>query len=195
MQLDKKSRLYRFAYYNTPEKREPSKASLCRFFWRIVGMALLTVIYVIIVLVFGILFYLTSILVLIFGGLRPIWLFSKDDREKEQPSPWKTISWWPRWRGHYVVPIVVLSPFIGVAALASLLYWVLPALVRGVAVVYDSSLYSMIFFGILVAILVVVGLLFFFNSDAWQLTKAFIKAKKEKICPIINFVDDTTNWN
>ena len=38
-------------------------------------------------------------------------------------------------------------------------------------------------------VLLLYGVKYFFTWDGWQIVRAYVKAKKEGICPLVTFVD------
>ncbi len=187
MKLRKNSWHYKWVYRF--EQERPDRLSLCRYFWRLVGMsifngivlAILAVIYIVCTLVF-----LANLLV-----YPRVFIFWDDSSDLK----FKPIKWWPCVRGHTISPLLILA--------AISLYWVGPwfsvYFIAGINQIRDLSGGENPFFYVIIAVVsiwTVVGFWAFgifgkiFATDGWKIFSGYMKAKWKRVCPIIDFVDD-----
>ena len=196
MKLNKQGSLYKTAYGWS--KTQPNHASLCRFFWRVVfSIFPIWPAYACWKLIDWVLIRgLGSIPAFVVFGCR---LTSWDDPEKESIFPFKTISWWPRTNdGQPInlasIMLVLFNVFGGCLILYMVFYklfyeWLL------LGICFSSPLNSVITLTSVALCIIGCSSIFITDSEWWKMGKAFLKAKKEKVCPYIDFVDAQTSAN
>lgn len=197
MELNKNI-LYSVAYGYTKIQKRPNQTNLCRFFWRVLLSAILfwPLFFILDIIIRG----FGSIIAFLFFGLRPTsWKETCFiDKEKFTIYPFKEISWW--WRtsdGFYVMPAPIYLLVFFILAVVVLLYegFVLAyhkAFHPGLVFIFSSPLNIIIFF-LVIAIALFLIIMETLRIEWWKLVKAYIKAKKEKVCPIIYFKDSKIN--
>lgn len=178
MEIKKSGFVYQVAYGLTDEHELPYEVSLCRLFWKFMGMFFVG--WPIIGIIVGI-----SFVVGFFFARRAA--FFAGDPKSYLTIPYKV---WPRTAsGKRIWPIWFV---LGGGAL-----WLLSATTKSVASTVSAvkTLFILKIIGTVAVVLIIVWLAvgffhsFFFQSEAWQLAKAYCKAKKEKVCPIIKVVE------
>ncbi|MCH7758964.1 hypothetical protein IID20_01245 [Patescibacteria group bacterium] len=171
MEIKKDSFLWKVAYFNTPSHRQPQSTNLCRFFWRFVWMFFIGVPFACLAL--GIFVGFVFIISFLFA-LYPTLL--KENSGKEF-APYKK---WPRIKGYLLRPIYLLLPLV--------LYYL-----RSVFLALFTLITTNIGLSIMGICMIVIGLIFGFKllskTEAYQLTKSYLGAKKQGVCPIITFVN------
>lgn len=208
MVLKRDSLVFKIAYGVTDKKKVPDQTNICRLFWRcfslsvswfIVGIVLLALSLVAIPLALavgtGVLLLFLLILAggLIFFGYRPDSSFREllvdllDDGIE-----FIAIERWPKVRGRHLMPIWLY--------LAGALGYFSPTVARSGASLFTRAASAVwhtgegavviVLIGVTIALSLLVGLLVwgwrqFWGSDFGKLTSAYLKAKKEKLCPIV----------
>ena len=187
MTFKKDGRLHRVAYDWHPDwrKTRPERTSICKLFWLTVFAVFLAWPWIVISRIFG-------WIVRIVGAVPAFLLFGyvpegQDWRFLEQDSlPFRRIDSWPVWKGMRIEPGKILL-LIGASVL---LAWALKILL------FDALI--MRFFvgtplGNILGVLIIIASLFFWiravvkNTESWQLTKEFVRAKKNHFCPLVEF--------
>jgi hypothetical protein len=112
--------------------------------------------------------------------------------EDSHPFPFVPVSWWPKWRrdGTNIMPIVLIGVvaigvmlvfFCYVVLWLGLVKWFFVGMVFGTAIGQWSFWILLVLsalFGVYSAVR---------NTEGWQMTKAFLKAKKDRLCPFVEF--------
>jgi len=160
MTIKKGGLLYKIAYGLNGDSNLPNQTNLCPFFWKLMFMIFLgwPLYYcVILPLLYGIL-AMYSVIGFLFGYRL----------ESEYSMTLIRCQKWPEVKGYRILPI----DFIIGAGLAwgLTLYWL-----------------CIVLLVLLVLAAVITGLLKFLKTEAWQVLKAYLAAKKAKVCPIIKF--------
>lgn len=183
MEINKNGLLYKIAYGWSPSF-SPSQTNLCRFFWRVV-FSLLVVwplygIAILLVFLFINMFFLIGF----FFGCHPT--------TKEPFAPYRK---WPTIKGYRILPVYLVL-FAAIAywhqALWNALVWTWTKPVTGVwdAATLNINIGFAVVGSVVLIGLVSYGIYKFQDTDAAKLLKAYLKAKKEKMCPIVRFVDE-----
>ncbi|MBI1999330.1 MAG: hypothetical protein HYS74_01600 [Parcubacteria group bacterium] len=128
-------------------------------------------------------FGITFVIVFFFARRPPV--FANDDKGKTLVFYKK----WPTLAGHRVYPAAIF-----LLALAAWALWLLGY--AFVAWVSDPSVGVWFAITVLLALVVLLPVVLFcilfarfLKSEAWQLFKEFIKARKQKICPFVDIVE------
>ncbi len=191
MELRKSGKLYRLAYLCTDEKEMPDKTNLCKFFWRVViGIPLQLLFTIVIFIVAGVVVSILWLGALTLFAYRPT--FDKKKMIKCDDGthlPVTLITWWPKFRGRRIWPITILSFLAGLCLVVYLCVVGLPLLLT-----WTTGPPPVVSLGSIAVLLVLVMVFRLVprirDSETWQVFKAYVKAKKRKVCPIIVFVDD-----
>lgn len=177
MKLKKNSRIANIAYGLGPKC--PEHTNLCKLFWWTLFMLFmgwpvsLLLIAVALSVAYSIGFFMAS---------KPT-IGMKSESEKA----FVPIEKWPKIMGHRVWPINV----IGLCAVVYVAWQYVPTAAMAVTgwLSINVSMAMMIFAGALLSIALGYAIRKFFESELWESAKAYISAKKQKICPIVEFVD------
>lgn len=163
MEIKKNSFLWKIAYGFWNGDKETKTTNLCVFFWRVVAA-----------------FFIAIPIISIIGFLFAHGLSIKED-DGGVLTPYKK---WFTIKRHRVYPITVLLILVVVLNIVRLgMYYGLKYLIYGIgALVGIVALACAI-------LLIMNGFRKFRESEILQLVKSYIRAKKEKVCPTINFVD------
>lgn len=183
MTISKNSVLYKYTYswYDKPENNQ---TNLCEFFWRfILAVTAFPILLLILGCITAILCTILEIIYVAFGFYFPITLPVPDVEGQ------KKITWLPTIKGFRILPIYPLT-IIGL----SCLFWQYP---EETSRIFILLLCLAIVATCLISFcLLVVSFKKSFgslkNSSVYQLTIAYIKAKKEHVCPLITFVEEQT---
>lgn len=174
MEISKKSWIYRVAYWHLFEEHRPDDANLCRFFWRVV----LSV-------------FILSPIFLFLAAVAEIVVFLFAHRcnfdAKEGEILFKPFNHWPRIGNHKVYPIT-LAPLILVV-----LYWKEIKTLLHYPIVMTTT-YPI---ATLMVVVVWIGMWLAWLTYGFakrrpgigQIIRAYIKAKKDRVCPMIKFVE------
>ena len=182
MKICKKGFVYKVAYVLS--SKPPERTNLCRLFWRFIlfffvvwplVVTLITIITITQLICAPFLFLFTR---------RPIF-FGFFERELRISVPFKK---WPKIFGKRVWPIVPLS-------IAGLIYLIS---LMSAATWKSTGVYSLWILGGAVAILITMFLVMIIvellkgtrKSESWQLFSGYIKAKKNRVCPIVEIVEE-----
>ena len=176
MKISRKSFVYRMAYDGSVDA--PRTVSVCGLFWRFLFTLLVLYPCTLILSVFiGILWTICTIV----SYFRCFFMATHGNNffKTDSYEPYKPYKHWPTILGHRVWPITVL----GIAYFIFLL----------VEFPKDFLVSAVLLFGLVTLAALVI---FFINgipairkSDAFKLAKAYIKAKKERVCPLIRVTD------
>ncbi len=176
MEINRNGLLYKIAYGYF--KNLPEQGNLCPFFWRtIFSFFIVWPIWMPIRLVLG------NILAFVLFGY---WL---------TPSACRPINWWPEIKGWRFSPCVILLWSMLVAILCVPVYFLLadwiPNFLRYSANSFHTEggqvFWCLVTFGMT---LIVIGTICsaITKAEWWLVLKAYLKARKEKFCPLITFV-------
>lgn len=204
MELKKDGVLYGVAYGWTSSK--PLNTNLCQFFWRVVlSFFVVWPLFTLWKVVdYSLIRGVGSVIAFVFFGCRltswkeTVWY--QRDRHVAPSLPFKQISWWPKYEG---VNISLASIFTGLLLIAMICFVVCA---MAYMLVYEGF-YKLVFCGWLFAnstattlTLSLIGLIVLAvvysivtKTEGWKMTSEFVKAKKQKVCPLISFVDDPKN--
>jgi hypothetical protein len=179
MKLRKKGLLVKMAYAFKREDDIPKRTSLCKFFWRFIG-------HLVVVPIFFFIFFISLLVASFFGFF-----------VAKRPTVFKNGSMvhyekWPSVCGHRIYPIsILLGIFI--------CYVIRESVLESTSIIKESiynnihilkspiTLYVII--GISIIIIGLISYRMFKKSETYRLIKAYIRAKKEKVCPIIEIID------
>lgn len=182
MKIKKDSHIYRYVYYLSDYP--PKQANLCRFFWRFAGMTLLYPIFGALVVIAGFILVLARLFSRPIAGVKSEFHFKdpyKDLMEFQDTAP-----------RVYGFPLR-LGYLFGIVGIPLLVFLIWSS--------SDAELGAKVFLTILAAI--GYGGLFLGiredyspaikervqESDFIRVVKEYVKAKKQKVCPIIEFTD------
>jgi len=213
MEISKKSLVVKIAYgwrptfitktkegiWETNIPKLPNHTNLCPFFWRFI-LSLFVIWPIVIIFSWIILRGVCSLVTIPLFASRPT-LAWYDPNNGETPHPFKPINTWPRFRGKRILPGVLLGLLVASGIIT------MGVVVAGKIICEEASTFWIP--GIIqivsnpgVQMLTTVILLFFttiflyfwlsnkIQETSWFiLFKIYIKAKKEKMCPIIKFTD------
>jgi MFS family permease len=161
MNIRKNSFLWKMAYGSWGElDREIKTTNLCKFFWRFVAA-----------------FFIVIPLIYIIG-----FFVAHGPDTKGILRPYRK---WPKIKGHHVYPITVFLIFVVALGIVRLgMYIGMYNLIFGTSIIV----------GIVVLMIVVLWFIAssfqtFRESDTFQLVRSYIRAKKDKVCPTITFID------
>lgn len=176
MELSKKGWLHKIAYgWYLDENKIPERTNLCRFFWRVLLSSLFVWPFVVIVGLVAFLFYFSIATPIgLSMGYKPT-LLSSETAGLFTPASWRSVT-------------KRVWQIFGVALLIGAFSWL----------VWSFSLNAFRFFSrptkgrtttlfIFAVIALVVAWHVWRRSEFFQLLKARVKAKKDKVCPIIEF--------
>lgn len=174
MEINSNGRSYKSVSQFCGWEKPPENMSLCKFFWMFVGVNFIAEPLIVI----------ARIIAFVFFGHRI------DEHFRFIP-----IRRWPKVCGTHVMPIVVLLVAISVGTIGYILY----VLVSGTILMFHSGLsnpvtHDALFVYFFIALFAVVfgahpAIRAISRAEAWQIFAAYLKARKEKFCPIITFVD------
>ena len=171
----------------------PEKTNLCSFFWMVVFSLFLVWPLIIATRIFGWIFRIVGApFALVLCGYRPVgpsWRLFGDNSE----LPFVPIKHWPKYKSKYaethIMPIFVIAAppcilFLGYIAIYEFL-WKSVILHGFVGNIYNNHVGRMSFWGVVG--LIAAGSIYAVvkNTEVWQMTKAYVKARKKKYCPII----------
>lgn len=169
--------MFRIAYAFTKKEQLPKQTTLCSFFWRLVAMAI------------GLALLNFMAWTVFFGIAIPLaFLVAGHKLALDGEDFFVPIKRWPKFRGHHIWPGAVL--LIGAAStIVSFGIWRIGHLIPLLIAWLETNIeLPFVFWGTLVVmipILTVIGFRKFTESSAGQLTRDYLRAKKEKVCPII----------
>lgn len=162
----------------------PEKTNVCCLFWRMILSIFL--IYPLIIFFGSItcacVLLVAAIVIPLFwliGLLFCHWIYPDSNKDSNRLFKYKKIENWPlTFQGHQVYPISIIA-----------LLTILTGLVWSFVKWWDVWLVGFASLGFLALIIYFLPSKFakIRNSEFWQLIKAYWKAKKEKVCPIVTF--------
>ncbi len=186
MELRKDGLLYKIAYFFHKEEEYPNKANTCRFFWRVIFMSVT-------VPVFAIFVYIIICCVFFIGfffAARPT--VFKSDSKVEVMVLYKK---WPTVYEHRIMPIILVCiagagwlSFTYSAEIMSNLF----ALSNTAMTLFSRAFSESVFLWTMGAVVTLTFFIYkmrkFRGTGAHKLLKEYIRAKKERFCPIVHFV-------
>ncbi len=196
MTFDRNGMLFKIAYNWNPDYRKvnesikPHKTSICSLFWLTVFAVLAAWPFIIFGRIFGWVVRIVGFLpALILCGYRPAgpgWRCI----EADNMFPFVPISWWPKRDGINIMPIFVVAFLFALIVLLYIGYFILwEGLVKlfFIGMVFGTTIGQWSFWILLVlsAFLGVYSAVR--NTEGYQMTKAFLKAKKDRLCPFVEF--------
>ncbi len=208
MRIKRKGCLCRVAFRNITSYRYdvPETISICTLFWKFVSEILsLSIVYLILIPFFAVLLLLVKIvmspLCILFGYRFVIstflnmvyynFLLNKNytidvfGLSDSDPILFREIKSWPKIFGYRILPVYAFL-VVGVVLIVVNTENILTP--YGLSVLQSFTTRT-VFVSAFVSILAVIGFKKLFKTEFWQLTKEFAKAKKEKVCPIIEIID------
>lgn len=216
MEIKKNTLMYKIAYGWQSE--EPFQTNLCQFFWRLVfSLFVIWPPYLTIrAFEFLIIRGVGSIFAVLLFGYRPV---NWEKARVQGYRPFEPISWWPAIcdDNYHVMPIMVLLILSGLLLALWLIGVIVvgETVSQGLLLRYlgsfteaPATLYNVIFIplitGFITIVTVAIFILFisvvwlgilvsgeFIQKSEWgQIIRAYLRAKKDKVCPIIWFRDD-----
>lgn len=190
MELSKKSFIFKVAYGLEKKKDIPIKTSLCKLFWRIIFQILFWW------PVFGI-----SIIILSFVG---IFVAKRVDFQSEDKY-FINITRWPKYKGENIIPLSLIFIFVILCALLVISYGIF----RGLEYAFTSMFTQIQTIRqegeIDLNFLIWIGRWFLFlqfggsivllfklikNSDMWKIFKKYCSALHQKVCPLVDIVEE-----
>ena len=179
MEIKRSGILFGIAYGASDE--QPREISLCKLFWRI-PFGLVDWVYVIATA--SVVFIVASMVWLFFAKRLP--LFDGDYKRVKADDVFVNFEHWPTLRGHRIYPIWVI--------LIALAIWQYDYTLNtigyyAVDVVAAHWLGILMVLGIMVAFVFLICLLGVVSeTETYKLTKEYLKAKHEKVCPTIRVI-------
>lgn len=186
MELKKKGIVFKVAYGWIDENKYPQRTTLCRLFWRFLFWLFIAwpIVWTVVAIVATIMY-----VVGFFFAARPT--FFKDDRNTCQPMCY--YHKWPKIKERRIYPIwpvlaIILGSFffLNAAELRKDLSGLGHGLVK-------FTILSPVFWKVALAFAVLVAAVWAWSaaakSEPYMMFKAYLRAKKEKVCPIIKIVD------
>jgi hypothetical protein len=192
MILDRSSFVVRTAY---AFGRIPERTSLCQLFWRFVLVGLLLSLWNVLKLIGFIIVCAANATFFIpglFFGVKPVFHKPMWDPNTKQDEPLVLYERWPRVGGHRVIPAAVILAFV--------VGWKIGGSLMGVEISnpgYWVNVGVSFLVGAKYAAIIAAGVLTFImgdrarRSETMQFLKAWLKAKKERVCPIVEIADLT----
>jgi len=183
--LNKKSWVVRLAMFGS-ERETPSQISACVLFWMMVGGVVMGILYP-----FGITIKYTLIalgyVLGFFFAYRPVHLKSERNYERDLFVEYKS---WPTVDGQKVTPFSVI-------VLGAILYGLVYGIVYlvGLCGTIPDYVWSaptlIIVSGVIAFALAIWGMVRFVRSDFGKVTGEWLRAKKNKMCPMVRIIDPT----
>lgn len=169
--------LFKVAYGATSKNNIPNQVNLCRFFWRCVLMFF--IVWPICWTFVGFAILIGSVIGILFG-------YRIDLRNHRATELFVPIKRWPTIMGKRWWPVAILEILLGIY----FFYWFLSSVSNPV---FMSALCQTVpfvtFAGVILAIiLITVSVAWFGQSSVGKMIRAYIKAKKQKICPMIPII-------
>ncbi len=165
------------AYLWVADNQIPHTTSLCVLFWRFwFGVVTGFVVSVFFICALAILFFLGF-----FMGQRPA-IPKGDSQNARNDDLFRPYSRWPKFRGHRVWPVVPLVTVFLIWIIVPSLSWMLVLRFLFDLVVVVTAIALVIF--------VVIGANKVRRTETWSLTKEWFKAKKQKVCPLVEIVPE-----
>jgi prolipoprotein diacylglyceryltransferase len=188
MQIKKGGFVYELAYGWAEERRIPHKTGLCKLFWRcVLGVFIWIVMVLLVAVVFGLGFVIGF-----WVAQRPA-ITEKDVARKERRSDLNVpYVHWPTVNGVRILPICVLIAIV----IGGAIIFLLPDLIRwmyhetvGFAT-FSVTHSGMIFWEVMLGLGILLWLFFRFpKTELGVLVIAWLKAKKEGVCPLVEIVE------
>ncbi len=191
--------LYSVAYGYT--SRKPLNTNLCQFFWRVV-LSLLVVWPLLTlwkVVAYGLIRGVGSVIAFVLFGCRlTSWkeVDFDDITTLDITTLFKQISWWPKYEGVNISLATIFAGLLCIVVIclvgAFLVYF---AIYRGLVcgVLFANSIAGTLTLSVIGLIVLAVVFSIVTKTEGRKVVKEFIKAKKQKVCPLISFVDDPKN--
>jgi|GEM_PF-2892469 len=181
MEIKRDGILYGIAYGLPWCEKQPSEISLCKLFWRI-PFCLVGWVFMIVIAVVA----LIGVSVAGFFVAKRLPLFDEDDEKKKVGDILVNFTRWPTLRGHRIYPIWVALIVIAIwqydYTLNTIGYY-------AVDVVVAHWLGILLSLGIMVAFVFMVVLFGVVSeTEAYKLTREYLKAVHEKVCPTVKVV-------
>lgn len=177
-ELKRSGMIFKIAYGWTPEENIPSQISLCKLFWRVVWVT---------PLVWLFLFPLSWLIVSILFVLSFLWNGTRPGVLKgDGHQGFIEIRRWPTLRGLRLSPGLLII----IVALLHFVWRNREKLSSAGGQLFKEFAPGLIFLGYVIGsvclvVLSSLALSYFSNSEAWRLFKAFLRARKERVCPIL----------
>lgn len=187
MQLKKKGLVFSVAYGWKEKERVPEKVSLCRLFWAF--WKGLLIVWPGILLLMGVVFGLVFTVGILFGR-RPT-IFEDDEKKVGKSAVMMKYEYWPTIRGFRPLPIHLAIVYVvyvmGKTELPNFISGTRHmAITLGRFIVSSSGL---IFWEVMLGISILLWLWFRFpKTEVGRVVVGFVKAKKDKICPQVEFI-------
>lgn len=175
MKIKKNGWVAKIAYGFTSGRNIPENTNLCKLFWRTLFM-----------LFIGWPFIL-ALLVVAVAAVYFIGFFVASRPTLGMDSDFAPIKKWPKIMGHRIWPTSIISLCILVFVIWHLLPLAIAAVIGWLSA--NMSIAAMIFVGAFLVIALGYAIKRFFRSELWKLARAYMSAKKQRFCPIVEFVD------
>jgi len=195
MEFKKNGFLYKIAYGFNDNDNMPTKTNLCRFFWKTISMFFLG---------WPIILILLSIfeVFVIFWVIPICFLFAKYPMGmitylvSNKGINLENFKTWPKIGGHRIYPLWIIPPlFIIIIVMAKFQSFINSVSEIGYALTSRETIIFYARLGIVVGVVILliglcIGFCALFHSETWKLIRGYISAKKKKICPMVEFVED-----
>jgi hypothetical protein len=178
VQISKDSFVYKVAYGYEKEYNRPASGSLCSLLGHFfLSLLILTPSNFLLNLALGVVFGF-------FGLLSGYRLALKDDGPKN--DIFVKIEKWPTIQGHRALPIVIIPALGFVTGLT----WLLILVRSDLLALLMNPFFWFATSAVITLTLLTWGIRSFLRSESYSIFRAYLKAKKDKVCPLVTFVSD-----
>lgn len=187
MHLKKKGLVYNVAYGWKDDNKRPEKASLCRLFWAFLKGLFLA--WPGVLLMMTIFYGLTFTIGGIFGKRPPI--FKGEEEKMGNEDVLVRYEHWPTIRGFRPLPIHLVIIYVAYKLITTMVPGIIAAAGHKAVALAKFSVSSsgLIFWEIVLGVSILLWLVFRFpKTEVGRMVVGYAKAKKEKICPEVEFV-------
>lgn len=177
----------------------PNQTSVCLMFWRALLSLLIIWPWIFGTRLFGwivrIVFAIPAFLLFGHRPAGPDWRF-KDQLPSELGLPFVPIKWWPRTsKGIMIMPgVIILLIIVAAIIVWVVIYFFLYKFLYGMVtrdffggIVFGTTAGLWIFSSFMALAFLFILYLYASDTEGWRLFKAFVRAKKNKVCPLVTF--------
>lgn len=190
LKLKKRSFVVKVAYLFSDKNKIPAKTNICSLFWRLpLNLCFAIVVYPVCIVFLSVLYIFAALFVTVFG-LFFAYRFNWNLSLGKIAVPYEH---WPKIDEENIAPFTVLV-LLGVIGLFGYAVWLVfaeimePSAITA-AIASHPVIFSLVS-GIIILTFLAFGLREFFKSETGQLARAWLRAKKEKVCPLVEIVDE-----